>query len=167
MMTHAATQAGHDRSRRSERVARPGPAQRAAPPEVPKVGEPWRWEAFDVAPFPVHILTEQGLILEANAAFEELFGAPRGQFVGRHQAVLNNASVAVNLRLWRQICSETANGGLWRGALRNRRCDGSEFTALAHVYPMRAAGRRYLVCFQEVLGDARSLRLNQLEAVSG
>ena len=156
MKGHHATETRSDRYPGPACQARSVPAQFPAPPGIPEVGKPWRWEAFEKSSSPVHILTEQGLILVANAAFEGLFGASRGQFVGRHQAVLNNASVAANLRLWDRICSDTASRGLWRGALRNRRCDGSEFIALAHVYPMRVAGRRYLVCFQEPVPAGQS-----------
>lgn len=161
MITRQAVRAGNDRCPAAATVARPGrdlvPALRPCPEQSGAPGV----EAFEHAPSPVHVLTEEGMIVQANAAFEELFGASRRQFVGRHQAVLNNASVAANLRLWEQIHSEACSRGYWRGMLRNRHSDGREFATLAYVCPMRAAGRRYLVCFEEELSDARSASIQK------
>lgn len=99
----------------------------------------------------VHVLTEDGIIAATNRAFDELFGAKRAQLLGKHQAALNNHSVAANLRLLRDIRHEVDTAGSWRGLLTNRHARGTEFTSRAHIYPMRCRGLRRLVCFQQPL----------------
>ena len=107
------------------------------------------WLDFESDPIAVHVLTEDGIIAGTNRAFDRLFGSERSEFVGLHHAALNNHSVAANLRLMREIRVAIDRDGVWRGTLTNRDVRGMEFTARAHVYPMRVDGVRRLVCFQE------------------
>jgi len=124
------------------------------------------WAAFETLPQAVHVMTEEGLIVAANKSFEEMFGAPRRRFVGRHQAILNAFSVAANLRMIEQIRSEITVCGAWRGTFRNQRADGSFVTTRALIHPMRLADRRYLVCFQEDEGPAASAGAMSRAAIS-
>lgn len=107
------------------------------------------WLNVEADRLAVHVLTEDGIIQSANSFFSELFGTDRLKLVGKHQAVLNNHSVAANLRLLRDIRREIDSAGSWRGYLTNRDSRGGEFTSRAHIYPMRYSGRRRLVCFQQ------------------
>jgi PAS domain S-box-containing protein len=119
--------------------------------------------AFETVSVAVHVLTEDGLIVEANPAFERMFGAPREQFVGRHQAVLNTGSAGARLRFLEEVFRQAVASGSWRGTAQNRRADGSIFRAKMHIYPMLVAGHRYFVCFQE--GEAELAQAEALHAV--
>jgi hypothetical protein len=106
------------------------------------------FSVFDSAPEAVHVFTPEGLIRSSNEAFDELFDAPPGVYIGQHVTLLNPGSVERNYRLLEEILDETRTNGAWKGILTHRRWDGMEFTSRALVYPMWAAGERYLVCFQ-------------------
>jgi PAS domain S-box-containing protein len=106
------------------------------------------WLDFESDVLTVHILTEDGFIAGTNRAFHDMFGTDETEVIGKHQAVLNNHSVAANLRLLQDIRREIDTTGSWRGVLTNRHAGGAEFTTRAHIYPMRYASVRRLVCFQ-------------------
>lgn len=107
------------------------------------------WLDFESDFLAVHVLTEDGIIAGTNRAFNEMFGADPTAFIGKHQAALNNYSVAANLRLLHDIRHEINATGSWRGFLVNRHPRGVEFSSRAHIYPMRYSGVRRLVCFQQ------------------
>lgn len=107
------------------------------------------WLDFESDFLAVHVLTEDGIIAATNRAFNEMFGGSQAAFIGRHQAALNNHSVAANLRLLQDIKHEINTSGSWRGFLVNRNPRGGEFTSRAHIYPMRDSGVRRYVCFQQ------------------
>lgn len=108
-----------------------------------------QWLDFESDSLAVHVLTEDGIIAATNRAFATMFGGDRAMYIGRHHAVLNNHSVAANLRLLRDIRCEVERTGSWRGILTNRSARGIEFTSRAHIYPMRTNGVRQFVCFQQ------------------
>ncbi|HEY6000036.1 MAG TPA: PAS domain-containing protein [bacterium] len=116
-------------------------------------------DPFSGLPVAVHVMTEDGRIVMANKAFQRLFGAKRDEVIGKHVAVLNNDSVAANLRLLDRMRSEIGSAGYWRGTIVNRRFDGTLFSARADVRPFGAEGRRYLVCFQEQLLSEHEVRV--------
>ncbi len=124
------------------------------------------WSAFESFSEATHVLTGAGLIVEANPAFERMFGAPRQAFYGRHQAELCDGTSPARQRLTNRILREASARGSWRGTLANRGDNGRRFTTRAHVYPARVSGRRYFVCVQEEPGrpdptaglEARALR---------
>jgi len=110
-------------------------------------GDPWSFESAELA---IHVVDPAGLIVEVNRAFEILFGASRGLYLNKHQAILNPGPIAVGLRLLEGIRADVNRQGAWRGVTRNERFNGTTFQSLAHVYPMRAGARRgYLVFFQQ------------------
>lgn len=111
------------------------------------------WLDFGSDMLAVHVLTEEGFIAGSNRAFNDMFGTDDGELIGKHQAALNNHSVAANLRLLQDIRHEVNTAGFWRGILTNRHAGGNEFTTRAHIYPMRYGNIRHLVCFQECDDD--------------
>jgi PAS domain S-box-containing protein len=121
------------------------------PYHFPEATEDGIRDSFWALPVAVHVMTDDGRIVEVNRAFQRLFGAKRDNVVGRHLAILNTSSVAANLRLLERMRSEIGSAGYWRGTFVNRRFDGTLFSTRADVRPLRADGRRYLVCFQEQL----------------
>ncbi len=112
-------------------------------------GEAWLDFGSDL--LAVHVLTEDGIIAGTNRTFNKLFGVERLELLGKHQAALNNHSVAANLRLLHEIREQVNRHGSWRGLLTNRHPQGVEFTSRAHIYPLRYSGVRRLVCFQQPL----------------
>jgi PAS domain S-box-containing protein len=117
-----------------------------------------QWLDFESDSLAVHVLTEDGMIAATNRAFAAMFGGDRAMYIGRHHAVLNNHSVAANLRLLRDIRCEVERHGSWRGILTNRSARGLEFSARAHIYPMRTNGVRQFVCFQQAEPTAPPLQ---------
>jgi PAS domain S-box-containing protein len=107
------------------------------------------WRCFASAETPAHILTQEGRIVATNTAFDRMIGMPGAQIVGRHQAHVNNRSVAANLQLLREIGSRIAAQGCWTGVLENCRRDGTIFRTRAIVEPIDLGGRRLLVCLEQ------------------
>lgn len=110
------------------------------------------WAAFESFSAPTHVLTGAGVIVEANAAFERAFGAPRARFRGRHQAELCDGPAAARRHVARRILREASRSGSWRGVLSNRADDGRRFTTRAQVFPTLVDGRRYFVWIGEEPG---------------
>lgn len=109
----------------------------------------WSYELVDAHPLAGHVFSERGTITRTNAAFDALFRAPRGRYVGRHQAALNVFSVEANIQLLQEIRAAVDTRGIWEGTLLNRRGDGVPFTTRAQIHPMQVDGGRCLVCFQK------------------
>lgn len=92
------------------------------------------------------------MIIEANPAFEQMFGAARRAYCGRHQSDLCDGTRASRQRLTSRILREAASSGTWQGLIESRGSDGRRFRTRAHVYPTRVDGRTYFVCIQEETG---------------
>lgn len=105
--------------------------------------------AFESDVVAIHVVSAEGLIVEANRAFELMFGASRRLYLGKHQAILGAAPIAAGLRLLAGIRHEVHPRGVWHGTMHNERFNGALFTTRARAYPMRVGGRGYLVFFQE------------------
>lgn len=105
--------------------------------------------AFTSDVLAIHVLSAAGLIVEANRAFELMFGASRRLYLGKHQAILGADPIAAGLRLLDGIRRDVSPRGVWQGTMRNERFNGETFTTRARAYPMRVGGRAYLVFFQE------------------
>ncbi len=105
--------------------------------------------AFESDILAIHVVSAEGLIVEANRAFELMFGASRQLYLGKHQAILGAEPIAAGLRLLAGIRREIQPRGVWNGTMHNERFNGSAFTTSARAYPMRVGGRSYLVFFQE------------------
>lgn len=110
--------------------------------------------AFESDVLATHVVSEEGLIVEANRAFELMFGASRRLYLGKHQAVLGAVPIAAGLRLLAGIRREVHPRGAWHGTMHNERFNGALFTTHARAYPMRVGGRGYLVFFQEEIRAA-------------
>jgi PAS domain S-box-containing protein len=108
------------------------------------------WAAFESFGEATHVLTGDGRIVEANPAFERMFGGPREAFYGRRHADLCDGPGAA--RRTSRILRQAAAQGAWQGTLESRGSDGRRFTTRAHVYPTRVDGRRYFVCIQQDAG---------------
>lgn len=109
---------------------------------------------FESAPFAIHVVGAEGLIVEVNRAFEIMFGASRRLYLGKHSAILGADSLAAGVRLLDSIRCAVRPGGVWRGTIRFERFNGATSQARTHVYPMRSGGRTYLVFFQEQIRSA-------------
>lgn len=110
------------------------------------------WSMFESFHAATHVLTADGLIVEANPAFERMFGAPRSVFCGRHQSDLCDGPRLSRQRLTSRILRQAASGGTWQGVIESLGAAGRRFTTRAHVYPARVDGRTYFVCIQEEPG---------------
>jgi PAS domain S-box-containing protein len=132
---------------RADRTADPGacvtPRRRATD------ARPVLAEAFESTRAAVHVFTEDGLICHTNPAFDRMFGIPRGEYLGKHVAVLNVSSVAANFGLLEEMQATAAKGGAWRGRVENRRRDGSRFLVELQVRSLLLGDAHYLVGIQE------------------
>lgn len=108
-------------------------------------------EAFESAAAAIHVVNEAGLIVDANRAFELVFGASRRLYLGKHSAILGTEPIAAGLRLLDAIRCAVARHGVWRGTIPSERFNGAAFRARTHAYPMRVGGQAYLVFFQDVV----------------
>jgi len=111
-----------------------------------EAGDPGAFESDILA---IHVVSPEGLIVEVNRAFEIMFGASRRLYTGKHHAMLGADPIAAGLRFLDEVRRDVNLRGVWHGAMRNERFNGSTFTTRAHAYRMRVRGRAYLVFFQE------------------
>ncbi len=97
-------------------------------------------QAVEQSPASIIITNRAGEIEYVNSAFEQATGYTRAEVLGRNPRILQSGHTAPGTYagLWTTL----AAGHIWRGEFRNRRKDGSEYTELAVIGPVRDAGGR-------------------------
>ena len=86
----------------------------------------------------VTIFTDlHGTIEEVNTAFERVTGYTRGESLGKNPRFLK--SDLQDRQFYDELWDKLRNGQLWRGRIRNRRKDGTIYTADATISPIRSA----------------------------
>ncbi len=87
------------------------------------------------------IITDlNGIIIEANQAFTDLFGWRREEVVGLSTRILRSAQTTNEF--YRQMWEAIHRQGRWQGEIVNRRRDGSEVTVLLSITPIYQNGAR-------------------------
>jgi two-component system sensor histidine kinase/response regulator len=91
-----------------------------------------------------------------NDAFVQATGYSRDELVGRNPRILHSGKTprATYEAMWNAL----GQGQTWKGELHNRRKDGSEYTELAHITPIRQADGRvshYLAIKEDITEKKR------------
>jgi PAS domain S-box-containing protein len=113
--------------------------------------------AVEQSPATVVITDLTGAIEYVNPRFTELTGYTSAEVIGKNPRILKSARTApqVYADLWRTISS----GNVWRGEIINRRKDGTDFTELAIVTPVKDAHGRathYVALKEDITERKRS-----------
>lgn len=109
----------------------------------------------------VSMVSVTGTILYANPKFARMFGYADGDLHGRDVAILNAPDDSTPEETARQILASLRHDGYWRGDLKNRRKDGTEFWTHANVsVTLHPKFGEVLICAQE---DITVLRRAQEE----
>ena len=120
--------------------------------------------AVSQSPFPIIITGLDARIEYVNAAFTALSGYSEAESLGRNPRFLQSGKTppASYAALWQRL----QQGESWTGELINRRKDGSEYTELALIYPVRnEAGQvvNYLAHKEDITAQkAAADRIRQL-----
>ncbi|MGH7450569.1 MAG: two-component system sensor histidine kinase NtrB [bacterium] len=87
------------------------------------------------------ILTDlNGIIIEANHAFSDLFGWAREETVGKSTRILR--STKTSDEFYRQMWESVSQKGRWQGEIVNRRKDGSDVPVLLSITPIYQDGEK-------------------------
>jgi PAS domain S-box-containing protein len=111
------------------------------------------------------IITDLDANIEyVNAAFVTATGYSLAEVIGKNQHLLHSGktSKATYDEMWERL----TRGESWRGEFINKRKDGTEYTASAHVAPVRQSDGRithYLAIMEDITG--RKLAEEQLTAL--
>jgi PAS domain S-box-containing protein len=81
----------------------------------------------------VVIRVADGRIVEANAAFERLFGYGPGALLGRHVSAVNAVGAMTPEERAEDIMGALRRDGVWQGDIQNVRSDGTAFWTSANV----------------------------------
>jgi len=115
----------------------------------------WAQELFGTAPeqisYPIVITDPQGRIQYANPAFEHMTGFDRTTALGHTMAFMKSGEhdAGFYAALWDTL----QKGESWHGRFRNRRQDGTLFTAETVITPVWDASgqiRQYLACQRDI-----------------
>ncbi len=79
------------------------------------------------------IRMKDGIIVYANSQFEALFGYGPGEMIGAHVSIVNAPGEKSPEETALEIISNISEKGFWRGEVKNRRKDGTEFWCYANV----------------------------------
>ena len=74
-----------------------------------------------------------GVIVQVNAQFEQMFGYEPGEMVGRHVSILNAPTDEDPLETAREIVAAVRKEGKWQGEILNLKKDGTQFWCFASV----------------------------------
>ncbi|MBB5202853.1 PAS domain S-box-containing protein [Inhella inkyongensis] len=114
--------------------------------------------ALEQSPASIIITDIQGRIEFVNAAFERISGYSQSEVLGHNPRMLSSGKTdpGVYQRMWTTLMA----GERWQGELTNRRKDGSIYTDLASIHPLRQASGEvtHYVAVQEDISEKRSLR---------
>ena len=104
----------------------------------------------------LHFIDSQGIIRFTNPALDAMFGYERGELLGKHATVLNDAGPEENARISRAIKSVSPTKGAWEGEFRNQRKDGSIFYSRARISAIERQGSIAFVGIQEDITQRRT-----------
>ncbi|MBS1160279.1 MAG: putative hybrid sensor and regulator protein [Proteobacteria bacterium] len=100
------------------------------------------WQAVEQSPDSIVITDAAGNIEYVNRAFTEITGYGRDQVRGQNPRLLQSGlTPAVR---YEEMWATLTNGENWEGELVNRRRDGSNYTELARISPVRQADGRII-----------------------
>lgn len=102
----------------------------------------------------VCLADENGLIVYANAAEEEMFGYTPKELIGQRVALLTQSSTDENHSV-AEITEHVRTKSAWFGECTNQRKDGSRFTTSSNMSVLEISGRKYLVCVQEDITEKK------------
>lgn len=103
----------------------------------------------------VSVTDEEGIIVFTNAAEDVMFGYGRGELIGKPVSVQNAYPPEENARRVEEVIAALKTQGRWAGDWTNRRKDGVVFTTSAEISALQIQGRRYWVCVQRNVTQAR------------
>jgi PAS domain S-box-containing protein len=103
----------------------------------------------------VNFADANGVIRFANPALDTMFGYERGELVGKHVSILNDATEEESARIVEAIMAALRARSKWEGEFRNRRKDGSVFYTHAHITPLEGRGEALWVCIQQDVTERR------------
>lgn len=103
----------------------------------------------------VVISDETGVIVFANATFEQMFGYERGELLGLPLTVLNDLPPDDNQRLVDKILATLQQEGRWVGELANLQKDGTPFTTEAHASALQVEDKTYLIGIQQDITERK------------
>jgi PAS domain S-box-containing protein len=103
----------------------------------------------------VNVTDENGFIYYTNPAYDEMFGYPRGELIGKHVSALSPGSDEEDTLKVLNIIERLSRNGIWFGEIENHRRDGTGFTTYARVNGLRMAGRRYWIGIREDITDRK------------
>ncbi len=103
---------------------------------------------LDMLPIGIVITDRDGVITYANANLEKLVGYPKEEILGKKPSLWksNNHTIGFYKQMWDKLLS----GGIWDGAIQNRRRDGSVFWAGLWIKPIFSG--------QELIGFLATMR---------
>jgi PAS domain S-box-containing protein len=93
--------------------------------------------AVEESPSIVIITDPAGIIEYVNPRFSEATGYDADEIIGHNVAVLKSAKTS--LKDYKRVWTALGAGESWRGRLRNRRKDGSEYRTEASISPVKSA----------------------------
>ena len=109
----------------------------------------------------VCVYDEQGCIVYANPAENDMFGYERGELIGKHLSIQTAYRADENEIVISRIIEKLRREGSWKGELLNRSKEGTSFYTKARISILEGNGARYWICIREKAGeslDSDSLR---------
>ena len=76
-----------------------------------------------------------GKIIYANERFFEITGFTKEEVIGRTHAIVKHEENSINF--YKQMWETIQAGKIWRGTIKNRRKDGSEYIVNSLIYPVK------------------------------
>jgi two-component system, sensor histidine kinase and response regulator len=115
-------------------------------------------QVVEQSPASIVITDLEGRIEYVNTAFEKSTGYTLAEAIGRNPRLLQSGHTpkAVYLDLWQTL----SRGETWRGEFENRRKDGSEYSELAIVAPVRSEDGRlsHFVAIKQDITEQKRLQ---------
>ena len=124
----------------------------------------------------ISITDEKGTITEINKLFCELSGYTEAELVGQNHRIINSGYH--DKQFWLDMWKTIAKGEIWRGEIKNRAKDGSEYWVASVITPVKDRSgkiRQYISIRQditerktiEIENEALTKRLNYALDASG
>ena len=83
----------------------------------------------------ISITDEKGTIIEINKLFCELSGYTKAELVGQNHRIVNSGYH--DKQFWLDVWKTIAKGEVWRGEIKNRAKDGSEYWVASVINPIK------------------------------
>lgn len=103
----------------------------------------------------VSVADEEGWIVYTNPAEDAMFGYARGEMAGMHVTAQNAYPPEENARIVGEVLAALRTRGVWEGEWENVRKDGTRFVTHARITALEMEGRRYWLCVQQDVTEAR------------